>query len=216
MKILALADLHSEEMILTLLEKHLKNNKYDIITISGDITNFGPVSYVEKLIKILKNEKVFAVLGNCDPLEIKKILGNYCIENKTENFNNYNITGIGGSIKHTSYFQNQPGVKTEKEFENEINKLNINNKTIFISHSPPLNILDQTFDFLHIGINAFNKMIEEKQPLLFICGHVHEECDFKKIGNTTVINLPPTKKLKAGVINIDEQTNKIKIEFIDL
>lgn len=216
MKILALADLHAEEMLLNILENHLKKNTYDLITISGDITDFGPISYVEDLLKILKNQKVYAVLGNCDPLEIKKILSTSCIEGKNKNIKNFNITGVGGCISNKPSYPNQPGIKTEKEIEKELANVNITENTIFISHSPPFTILDKTFDFTHIGSKSFKKMIEKKQPFLFICGHVHEECDFKKLGKTIIINLPPAKDLKAGIININENTNIVKVEFIDL
>ncbi len=213
MKILALADLHSEWVVIDILKHHLKNNKYDFITISGDFITKKPISYVKELLEILKNQKVFAVRGNCDPLELKDILGKLCIEGKNKKIGDYNISGVGGSIIHDDKMLNE---KTEEEFEKELSKLKINNNTIFISHSPPFGILDQAFDFTHIGSKSIKKMIEKKQPLLLICGHVHEECDFKKVGKTIVVNLPPANKLKAGIIYINEQINDIKIEFIDL
>ncbi len=215
MKLLALADLHSEEILLKNLENHLKENKYDLITLSGDITNFGPISYLEELLTILKNQKVFAVLGNCDPLEIKKILGEICVENKNKILDKYNISGIGGAIGFKHPTIKEPGRKTEEEFDKELLKLEINNNTIFLSHSPPYGILDKTFNNSHIGSKSIKEMIEKKQPLLFICGHVHEECGIKKIGKTNVINLPPANELKGGVITIDSQ-NKLDVKFINL
>ncbi|MCC7552671.1 metallophosphoesterase family protein [Candidatus Micrarchaeota archaeon] len=216
MKILALADLHSEERLLEIINMHLKNNIYDMIILSGDITNFGPESYVKDLLNTLKNQKVFAVLGNCDPIEIKTLLKNKNVEGKCKKFDKYNILGIGGAVRYNTTFTKQPGAKTEDEFEKEISKLDINENTIFISHSPPFQILDNTNEGFNVGSKALKKMIETKQPLLFICGHVHEECNFKKIRNTTIVNLPPAKELKAGIILINPQNNNIDIKFIKL
>lgn len=210
MKILALADFHAEEIILSRLKEHLKSEEYDAITISGDLTENGPVSYVQELLKILKGQKVFAVLGNCDPKQIKENLGGACVENRNVEFKGLNITGIGGGVISRHGTINE---KSEEEFEKELKGLKIDEKTIFISHCPPYGILDTTFNGEKIGSKSIKKMIEERKPKLFVCGHVHEEEGWEKVNKTIVINLPPAKRLRAGVIEINE---KIDVKFIDI
>ena len=36
--------------------------------------------------------------------------------------------------------------------------------------------------------NFFSKLISEYQPLLVLCGHIHEGCGIDKIGETVIVN----------------------------
>ena len=62
MKILAISDVHGEDN--ENLYKYLNNNDIDIVIITGDITNFGPLEFVDEFIgKILGfGEKSFSIL----------------------------------------------------------------------------------------------------------------------------------------------------------
>ena len=48
MKILAISDVHGEDN--ENLYKYLNNNDIDIVIITGDITNFGPLEFVDEFI----------------------------------------------------------------------------------------------------------------------------------------------------------------------
>ena len=70
MKILAISDVHGEEN--ENLYKYLDNNDIDLVLITGDITNFGPLEFVGEFIgKIFEYDcDVIAIPGNCDPAGI--------------------------------------------------------------------------------------------------------------------------------------------------
>ena len=70
MKILAVSDIHgkkSENLI-----NYLKNEDISLVLLAGDITNFGPLEFVDEFINELFDcdVDVFAIPGNCDPAGI--------------------------------------------------------------------------------------------------------------------------------------------------
>ncbi|HYH53548.1 MAG TPA: metallophosphoesterase family protein [Solirubrobacterales bacterium] len=64
---------------------------------------------------------------------------------------------------------------------------------VLVLHSPPRDHCDSAGDGTHFGSPALLRAIEEKQPRLAVCGHIHESwgCE-SKIGSTPVRNLGPT------------------------
>ena len=65
---------------------------------------------------------------------------------------------------------------------------------VIISHSPPFGYLDgcpdldNPFEEVHVGCKVMLRTIEELQPKLFVCGHIHEGYGTAKIGRTHIIN----------------------------
>lgn len=64
---------------------------------------------------------------------------------------------------------------------------------ILVLHSPPRGHCDASADGTSFGSAALLRAIEEKQPQLAVCGHIHESwgCE-SRIGATPVHNLGPT------------------------
>jgi uncharacterized protein len=63
---------------------------------------------------------------------------------------------------------------------------------VLVLHSPPRGHCDAAGDGSHFGSPALLRAIEEKQPRLAVCGHIHESwgCE-SQIGRTEVRNLGP-------------------------
>jgi uncharacterized protein len=64
---------------------------------------------------------------------------------------------------------------------------------VLVLHSPPKGHCDSAGDGIHLGSPALRRAIEERQPRLAVCGHIHESwgCE-SEIGPTPVRNLGPT------------------------
>jgi Icc-related predicted phosphoesterase len=63
---------------------------------------------------------------------------------------------------------------------------------VLVLHSPPKGHCDSNGDDMHFGSPALLKAIEEKNPQLAVCGHIHESwgCE-SQIGATPIRNLGP-------------------------
>lgn len=175
MKILALSDIHGNisglEKIADLV------SSCDYILIAGDITHFGEDKEAAEIIEAIEkyNKNIIAVAGNCDNLSVDKYLeekgiGVNC---KTVEIGMFTVSGFSGSITTPVP---TPNTFPESAYEEKFKKLD-SGKTpdILLCHQPPFNTdADKAMKIKHVGSHAIWGWLEEKKPLLCVCGHIHE------------------------------------------
>jgi Icc-related predicted phosphoesterase len=60
---------------------------------------------------------------------------------------------------------------------------------VVLSHPPPRGgALDRTSTSKHVGSTALRSFIDQMQPELVLCGHIHESRSAEKLGQTTAVN----------------------------
>lgn len=218
MKILAVADFHGspngEQNLLKFLERG-----YDCVVLIGDLTNFGPANLAESLLERVKATGVstFAIPGNCDPKQILQVLDKYGVNlhSKCERLEDITFVGLGGS--NLTPF-NTPFELTEVEIQEELAALACtpNENRILVTHAPPYGTkLDQIADGTHVGSKSIRKFIEQKQPLVALCGHVHEARNTDKLGRTLMVNPGPISKGYAAEIAING-ADEIRAKLLEL
>ncbi|AEF97000.1 metallophosphoesterase [Methanotorris igneus Kol 5] len=191
---MGLTDLHGKLINFNKILRY----KPDVILISGDITHFGRDFRIIDLLKsVNENVKVLAVPGNCDTKEAIEKLNKYNlnIDEKCNEINGIKFVGIGGS--------NRTPFNTPNEYEDEelfnkflkgikdIDKNTLKNNFILVTHAPPKNTMADRVGDTHVGSEAVRKIIEEYQPILCACGHIHESRCIDKIGETIIVNPSP-------------------------
>jgi putative phosphoesterase len=215
MKILVMGDIHGQcQKIFNYLQK----NNVDLIILTGDITHFGPSKLCEEILNemCLFNAPTLVIPGNCDPTGTFGEIENsnaINIHNRTLIIKNIGICGFGGS--------NPTPFDTPLEFEeeliyNEIKKLmkQIENQEIriLVTHAPPYNTkTDLIPSGDHVGSKSIRRIVEEFQPSLNLCGHIHEAIAIDKIGNTTIVNPGESSQGFASIIDITEEDKGAKI-----
>ena len=216
MKILAVSDIHGKYMKII---EYLKENNVDLIILTGDITHFGPPELAEEIINEISSFDipVLAIPGNCDPINLYGNIDNsnaINIHGRSVTIKNIGICGFGGS-NPTPF--NTPLEFDEVEIYDEARKAmeSIKNHkvTLFITHAPPIGTKT---DILpsgdHVGSESIRRVIEEFQPTLNICGHIHESRAMDEVGETKVVNPGMLSEGHACMINIDDSDeNDIKV-----
>jgi putative phosphoesterase len=208
MRVLALSDIHNAystaERILT------KEKRFDIILICGDITTHGSSIEAEKAIKDFQNygKPVLAVSGNMDSLEIDDSLKkmNCSIDGKGTVIDNVGFFGVSAapiSSLNTPYEISEDEIlqKAETGWEDVKNA----KWKVFVPHSPPYKTkLDKIFTGEHVGSKSIRTFIDQHQPEIVICGHIHEARGIDKLGISQMINCGPAAKGNYAVIEIGE------------
>ncbi len=174
----AFSDTHGD---LDALKKHLQRDA-DIILCAGDVTRMREeIEEVRAL--ILGKQGFFCVPGNNElPEDIPEDVN---IHGKTVNVDGYTVGGIGGSPGNVGVFT------WDEEYARRLLEA-IGSVDILLSHAPPAGTRCSLSLFGDLGSTAIREYVEDYQPKLVICGHVHERWGTEdRIGKTRVINVGP-------------------------
>ena len=216
MLILVISDIHGRRR---LLNEVLQKEEPDHVFISGDITHFGTLKEAEEILRQVVDAttgKVLFVPGNCDPPQLltykpgdERVIN---LHGTSHSLDGLTVIGIGGGL--VSPFNTLIEL-TEEEYsiiiDNAAKSIKDHEKVIMLSHTPPYNTkLDIVKSGLHVGSKSLRKFIEERKPLLCICGHIHESRGIDKIGSTVMVNPGP---LAWGYYAIVELYEEIKIHL---
>lgn len=194
LRLLVVSDFHGKSSGDSNLEEFLKN-EYDLLIIVGDITQLGPASQAHEILDRLDEANIptLSIPGNCDPKELLDVLEkrNVSLHSKSIEFDDLTFVGFGGSNK-TPF--GTPFELTEGEIEEELSALtcNVEGDWVLVTHVPPYGTkADLTSDDIHVGSKSVRQIVEDKQPLVNFCAHVHEARSIDEIGRTKIVNTGP-------------------------
>ncbi|MEM2638370.1 MAG: metallophosphoesterase family protein, partial [Candidatus Hadarchaeales archaeon] len=217
LKILVAADFHGAATAESNLSKFLERG-YDCAILIGDLTEFGPPEVAESILSLVESFKipVLSVPGNCDPKDILAILDRHGanLHGKCRKIGDVIFVGLGGS--NITPFRT-PFELTEAEILEELSALleGVKGRWALVTHAPPFETkLDELPSGTHVGSKSVRQIVEEKQPLLLACGHIHEARAIDRIKNTIMVNPGPISKGFAAEVVITE--NDVHVELLQL
>ncbi len=209
MHILALTDIHGSY---DSVEEILSNEKgYDAIVLGGDLTTHGTVQEAEQAIRRIKQfaETVVAVAGNMDRPDFESLFEDLGVS----------INGRGAVIDDVGFFGVSGSPSTPMHTPYELSEDEIASRAaegwkqvhhartrVFVPHAPPHGTrLDKIFLGKHVGSRAVRTFVEQHQPEVVICGHIHEARGQDTIGTTKMVNCGPAHRGQYAVISITDQ-----------
>ena len=211
MKILAISDVHGQDN--ENLYSYLNNNDISLVLITGDITDFGPLEFVDEFIGKIADCgcDVIAIPGNCDPTGICNAItesGAFCLHNEIVAYGDAILFGFGGS-NPTPF--DTPGEMDDDKIYAAVYDLLANYDYVYnaeipkikilVTHAPPFNTdADRMENGEHVGSQGIQKSIHEFQPQINVCGHIHEAKSISKIGKTTDVANPGMLKDNGAVL----------------
>jgi Icc-related predicted phosphoesterase len=191
-RILAFSDLHRDTGAAQRIVE--ASAQADIIIGAGDFATCGEGAM--DTLDILRYVRVPAVLvpGNHDnPIELRNLCepwaSSHVLHGDLVEIRAFTFFGLGGEIPCRN---SEPWntALSEDEAEHILRRCPAN--AVLITHTPPYGCADLQRSGAHEGSRAIRAAIDEKQPLLNLCGHIHFAWGHSAtLGTTRVHNLGP-------------------------
>ncbi|TNF76134.1 MAG: hypothetical protein EP299_05630 [Acidobacteria bacterium] len=189
----------------------------DLVLLGGDLTHFAGIEVARKLVEEIQQAgpRVLAVCGNCDQPEIEGYLEEIgiALDRRAQVIAGTIFVGLSAGLP----FGGCPYERTEKEFaaagaeaKAAADEIFTSGPTVLLSHQPPYGTkCDRVLKIRHVGSRAIRELVEEWQPDLVLCGHIHESAGDDRIGDTRVINPGPWRR--GHSLRFDITTDGIEI-----
>lgn len=187
LKIIAISDTHGRHRQLNIPDG-------DILIHSGDITGHGELEQVadfNHFLGELPHPHKLVIAGNhdlCferDPQTSEALLTNctYLLDTSIQ------IEGVHfyGSPWQPWFFDWAFNLHRGAEIRAKWNQIPTHTD-VLITHGPPINYGDRTFQGKHVGCADLLEVIEQINPRYHLFGHIHEGYGIKKSKQTTFIN----------------------------
>ena len=196
----------------------------DAVLFAGDFAAFGKpetgAPFLEGLARLHGN--VFAVLGNCDePALIEELeRRGICAQGQLSFFEGLAIAGSGGGSKFTG---TTPFERVDEELVSDLAIVRQGagsdslKSLVLIAHNPPHGTaLDKVESGAHVGSVGIRQFIEDFQPVLAVCGHIHESRAIDQMGETTLVNPGALAEGFYAIAEIAQGSGGKKVASIEL
>ncbi|MDD1676277.1 MAG: metallophosphoesterase [Methanomicrobiales archaeon] len=188
----------------------------ELVIISGDLTNFGPVAPVLSMLAQI-DVPCFAVPGNCDPREIIDALEEsnaVSLHGSSILVGKISFLGLGGSNPTPS---SCPFEMQEEEIgsllTNLLQRRERSMHNVLVAHAPPHGTVD-VVNGEHVGSTALRQHLKDFD--LVCCGHVHEDRRVCDIDGVKVVNPGPAKDGYGAMIQFGDEPKDIDVELISV
>jgi hypothetical protein len=211
MRLIATADFHGKQYRVNELIDAIEEFSPDLVVVCGDITHLGPGELAKTLLDQIPIETI-AIPGNMDTAEVFEHIDKSRATNlhlKKVKKNGETFVGLGGSDTPLLPIDKQL-VISEDEVGEKIGDL-VEDRCVLVTHVPPHGVQDSVFLGMHAGSRWIREIVERYKPRLHLCGHIHEDPGFSKLGESVVINCSMGKHGRGALIDINE---RIEIEML--
>jgi len=221
LRILGLADLHDR---IDMLDR-LRGIDADLIVFCGDLHNASGKMAARPAIHALAclGPPVLIVPGNMDHRDVVPDLwdeaGLRMLHRSSYCYATYGFLGMGGMVAKdprrlgdpARYYHNDIEVyETLAAAYQDIIDARIK---IIIVHQPPWGAQDTLYNGESSGSIGLRRFVEEYQPDLLLCGHIHEARGVSFIGPSRIVNVGELRQGHAVLIEIGEE---IAVHWVSL
>ncbi len=219
LRILGLADLHDHIERLD----ELMGVDADLIAFCGDLHNGSDRDEALPVVAALTRIglPVLIVPGNMDRKDVVPDLWNEAgfmyLHQTSFRHGDYGFLGLGGIVARdplrlldpTRYYHRDEEVYGTLSAAYHL--ISGTKCKIIVVHQPPRGAQDTLYNGKSSGSVCLRRFIEECQPDLLLCGHIHEDRGESSIGSTRIVNVGELRRGFAAIIDLGEN---IRVDWI--
>ena len=204
MKIVAFADVHDAFDNVTQVLRH--ETPFDVAIIAGDITTAGSPADAEYAVTCWRPlaPQLYAVAGNMDSPQIDRTLDQLGVSLNACCRRVGDVAFFGCSAAPISI--GTPYEIPESELvaraERGLARSDGAGRFVFVPHTPPFGVVDVLRSGAHVGSRLIAAFVERVQPVLVLCGHIHEARGQQRMGKSLVINCGPASHGHYAVVEL--------------
>jgi len=170
----------------------------DLVLLGGDLTNYGDRQRASRLLApfVEVAPQLLAVCGNTDRREVEDLLDEMgiALDRRAVRAAGARFVGLSGGLP----FGGCPYERSEDDFADACRqaldaaqRVAADGPTVLLSHQPPFGTRCDWTRGRHTGSRSVRALVEELQPDLVLCGHIHEARGEDVIGRSRVVNPGP-------------------------
>lgn len=213
MNILALTDIHGAY---DAAESILRKIAPDVLVIGGDLTTAGSVGEAERALQRFQPhaQHILCVAGNMDSPEHDDLFVRMgiSINGRGVRIGDVGFCGASGapsSRLHTPYEIGEEEI--ERRLRAGYAELKGCRRVILVPHAPPFGTrVDILHSGIHAGSSAVRDVVEDLEPDLVLCGHIHEARGLDVVGKTKIVNCGPAVHGSYALLELDAE---IRVEL---
>ncbi len=211
---LGVSDLHDHAEMLDSLKADV-----DLIACCGDLHNGSGPDWARPVAVALAKlgPPVLIVPGNMDHRDVVpqvwKDAGLNVIHRASCKYEDCGFIGMGGMVPHNPRRLGDPAryYHSNDDIYESLAKLYGGIKDskwkVVLTHQPPRGARDVAFNGEITGSPGLRRFVEDFQPDLLLCGHIHEAQGMARIGNTRIVNVGELRRGYAAIVEIGEEIN---------
>ncbi|PLS19622.1 hypothetical protein CVD28_04175 [Bacillus sp. M6-12] len=203
MKVFSVADIHGNMRIYKQIVEIVKQQEVDVLILPGDLypkpdnvtfetykaIQEGSASDISALLKEL-SIPIYYVLGNDDWVDTGILCGEN-LHGRIVEYQGIHFTGfeyVKNSPFHTNRELSEDNLK--KKFKEQVQRLDLNNKEplIIVGHTPLFEKQDKVMGGKCVGSRKLRMEVEKLNPLIYLCGHIHEAFGENQLNDTYIFN----------------------------
>ena len=209
MRLVAVADLHGSQHRVNLLLGQVAAHHPDLVVVCGDVTQFGPAETATMLLNQIPGRAV-AVPGNIDSPDVADGIAASRVENIDRRrvvIDGVPFVGLGDMLPSSLVTLSIADGTRMRPLEECVDK-----STVLVTHVPPFKTRDKMALGPHGGSKGLRRFVEEREPLLVLCGHIHEDPGVVMVGRTTVVNCSLARRGEGAVVDLGETVSVTMLE----
>jgi Icc-related predicted phosphoesterase len=185
MRIYAAADIHGRVGCFDVAERHLEAQRPDVMVLAGDLGRRAAAG-LTRLGRV--GVPMLAVRGNGDPRRLEDLFAG-CpqfqrLHLQMVSIGRVRFVGVDGTLPLPFYsrigWREQACLETLGPM--------IDPGTVLVGHPPPRGVRDAVLGRLPAGSPSLRHLILARRPAVYVCGHIHEQAGWGRLGSTLVVN----------------------------